>query len=98
MNIFDLDEYETIADIKRKINSLIKKWHPDKCTEKKKEDLYTAKSISLIEAKKIIMDYCENYKISFKQNEIDKYEKPEEFWERRFGKDTHWGNTVKPDK
>ena len=92
MEAFGLNEEETIVNVKRKINNHLRKWHPDKCASKEEKDIYHKKSISLIEAKKIIMDYCDNYKISFKQDEVGKYENPEEFWNSHFGRDQHWGN------
>jgi hypothetical protein len=90
MKLFGLGEHETMGEIKRKINTQIKKWHPDHCKENK--ELCKEKSITLIKAKNIIMDYCEHYKISFTVNEIEKYLTPEEFWTHRFGKDPLWGN------
>jgi len=90
MKIFGLNEYETIRDIKKKINNLIKEWHPD--ISKKKEETAKEKSISLLKAKKIIMDYLNNYKISFEKHEIEKYLPVQELWMRQFGNDHIWGN------
>lgn len=42
------------------------------------------KSISLIEAKEIIIGYLDNYKISFRNDEIKKYLSPQELWIRQF--------------
>jgi curved DNA-binding protein CbpA len=90
--ILGLNSEETLKEIKRKINALIKKWHPD--ISKIKGDDPTKKSITLLKAKKIIMDYCENYKISFSEQEINKYLSPEELWAKKFGKDHIWGDNT----
>jgi DnaJ-class molecular chaperone len=90
MEIFGLHEHETIREIKKKINKLIKEWHPD--VSDKKEETAREKSISLLKAKKIIMDYVDNYKISFEKYEIEKYLPPDELWMQRFGGDHIWGD------
>ena len=89
-NMFCLNETETIREIKRKINTWIKEWHPD--VSNKNEEECKEKSISLIKAKEVIMDYLENYKISFKKDEIKKYLTPQEIWMRQFGHDHIWGD------
>jgi hypothetical protein len=93
MNTFGLSEHETMAEIRRKINSLIKKYHPDTCAEE--PEICIEKSRLLLDLKKIIMDYCENYKISFEKHEVKKYLNPAEFWEDHFAKDALWGNIVR---
>lgn len=95
IQLFDLNEYETIKKIKKKINQSIKRWHPD--TSKQTGEEFKKKSISLIKARKIIMDYLENYKISFKKEEIEKYISPGELWMRQFGHDHIWGNGKKKE-
>jgi hypothetical protein len=91
--LFGLKEYETIRHIKRKINRRIKEWHPD--TSHEKGETSKEKSISLIKAKKIIMDYIDNYKISFGKDEIEKYLSPQELWMLQFGNDHIWGDGEK---
>ena len=89
-SLFSLNEKETIGEIKRKINTLIKEWHPDVCN--KDEEISKEKSISLIKAKEVIMEYLENYKISFEKAEIEKYLSPQEIWMSQFGNDHIWSN------
>jgi hypothetical protein len=93
IQLFGLNEYETINKIKKKINQSIKKWHPD--TSKQTGEECNEKSISLIKARELIMDYLGNYKISFKKEEIEKYISPRELWMRQFGHDHIWGNGEK---
>ncbi|MBN2442890.1 MAG: hypothetical protein JXJ04_16145 [Spirochaetales bacterium] len=90
---FGLKESETIREIRRKINSFLKEWHPD--TGKHSAEECKEKSIHLIAAKEIIMNYLDNYKISFKEDEIEKYKSPEEFWMSRFGDDHIWSDLEK---
>jgi len=90
MTLFSLNEKETIKEIKRKINTRIKEWHPDTSNEEKEES--NEKSISLIKAKKIIMNYLENYKISFEKEEMEKYLSPQELWMSQFGNDHIWSD------
>ncbi|MBN2532904.1 MAG: hypothetical protein JXB88_08435 [Spirochaetales bacterium] len=89
-DLFSLEDKETIREIKRKINTYIKEWHPDISTQDK--EIAGEKSISLIKAKEIIMEYIENYKISFDKEEIEKYLSPGEVWMNRFGNDHIWSD------
>lgn len=95
IKLFGLNEYETIKIIKKKINNSVKQWHPD--SSKQTGEECKEKSISLIKAREIIIDYLENYKISFKKEEIEKYISPRELWMRQFGHDHIWGNGNKKE-
>ncbi|MEJ2665116.1 MAG: hypothetical protein P8107_13925 [Spirochaetia bacterium] len=90
MKMFGLNEHETMAEIKRKINILIKQWHPD--TARKQGRNNNDKAIAVIKAREILMNYLDNYKISFEKTEIEKYLSPQEQWMRQFGNDHIWGN------
>jgi len=46
----------------------------------------------IIEAYKVIISYCEQYKYSFEEDEVKKYLSDEEWWFERFGDDPLWGN------
>jgi DnaJ-class molecular chaperone len=88
--ILGLYEFATLKDIKTRYKELLKEWHPDLCKEN--EEIYKGKTIEIINAFKTIMEYCENYKFSFSEQEIEKYISADEFWEKRFGSDPIWGN------
>jgi len=90
LQILGLYEFATLKNIKIKYTELLKEWHPD--LHKENEEICKEKTIEIIDAYRIIMDYCENYKFSFSKEEIEKYISPEEFWEKQFGKDPIWGN------
>ena len=65
------------------------KWHPDKGSASKKKCNEMIQKIT--EAYKIIMDYCNNYEYSFKDEEIKRYISYEELWDKQFGNDPLWG-------
>jgi DnaJ-class molecular chaperone len=90
LQILGLYEFATLKDIKNKYKKLLKEWHPD--LHKGDENICKEKTIAIIDAYRIIMDYCENYKFSFSKEEIEKYMSPEEFWVKRFGSDPIWSN------
>ena len=90
LQILGLYESATLKDIKNNYKNLLKAWHPD--LHKENEEICKEKTIEIIDAYRIIMDYCDNYKFSFSKEEIEKYMSPEEFWVKQFGKDPIWGN------
>ena len=88
--ILELNEFATLKDIKNKYRELLEEWHPDLCRED--GAIRKQKTIEIIKAHRIIMDYCEQYRFSFSKEEIEKYISPEELWAKQFGKDPIWGN------
>ena len=89
VSILDLPEKATIKQIKGKYRKLMTKWHPDKCGE----DSEKCKEMSqkIIEAYKIIMNYCNNFEYSFRKEDIKKEVEYEELWSEQFGNDPIWG-------
>lgn len=92
--ILNLNEKATMAEIKETYRNLVKKWHPDNCKEEPAK--CQAKIKEIVQAYDIIMDYCNNYRYSFKKEDIIEnlpMEKQlKERWIKRFGKDPLWGN------
>jgi DnaJ-class molecular chaperone len=86
--ILGLPELATIKRIKKSFNDSIKRWHPDRCREKK--EICREKSAQLIQAYKTIMKYCDNYRFSFSRDEVDKYISAEETWKKKYGSDPIW--------
>jgi hypothetical protein len=84
--LFGIAEAETIGDVKKKINALIKRWHPDTGSGERKE-----KTTALLKSKKVIMDYYDTYKISFRESTVNKYPSPGKLWLKCFGNDHVWG-------
>ncbi|MBN1627108.1 MAG: J domain-containing protein [Deltaproteobacteria bacterium] len=85
-----LPERASIKEIKSSYRRLLRYWHPDKCNDNK--DKCNKMTKKIIEAYKIIISYCEQYKYSFEEDEVKKYLSEEEWWFERFGDDPLWGN------
>jgi len=89
IDILGLPESATMEFIKKRYKSLSRKWHPDKYPDNPEECHQMMQKIN--EAYQIIIDYCENYKYSFKKEDIRSTFSPEELWYERFGDDPIWG-------
>ena len=89
--LLGLDETATLEEIKETFRKLSFKYHPDRCKdEKKKECEEIFKKIS--NAKDIILNYCANYRYSFKEPDVKKntmdkglYEHLRRFYDGWFG-------------
>ncbi len=92
--VLKLNERSTISEIKNSYHSLIKKWHPDKC--KQVNDKCKTKTDEIVKAYKIIINYCQNYRYSFKKEEIinnlPDEKRIHENLIKRFSNDPLWGN------
>jgi len=67
--LLELGEEASLDDIKAAFRRLSIKYHPDTCEDKNKkycEEMFK----KITRAKNIIMEYCANYKYSFKKNDI----------------------------
>jgi DnaJ-class molecular chaperone len=89
-NIMDLAESATMQEIKDNYRKMIHRWHPDKCREDQK--ICREMTNKIIQAYKIIIDYCSRYKFSFTQKEVEKYLSADEWWFKKFGSDPVWGS------
>lgn len=87
--LLELPERATMDEIKAGYRTLIKKWHPDKCNAPNEECAEMSERI--INAYRIILDYCKHYKYSFTKEEVKNYLSDEEWWFERFGDDPLWG-------
>ena len=83
--VLELTEIATMEHIKANYRRLIKKWHPDSCSEK--HEVCEEMSRKITDAYRIILDYYSNYMYSFKKEEVDKYLSEEEWWYKRYGND-----------
>lgn len=82
--LLGLSDRATLYEIKQKYRNLMQKWHPDK----NPNDIQTAQKMSaqINEAYQIILNYCNSYTYSFKEEDIrEKAASPNEWWEARFG-------------
>ncbi|MBF0383084.1 MAG: J domain-containing protein [Magnetococcales bacterium] len=84
--VLNLGESETKNSIDNQCNRLLKKWHPDLINNRNEAcKTYTRQ---IITAKKIIDDYCDNYKYSFTFQETKKYLSPQEWHWLHFGEES----------
>ena len=77
------------AEIKNQYKILLKKWHPDKCGEC--PEICKNKTIEIIEAYKILSSFIENYKFKFDESEKGSDVSIDEWWFKKFGNDSLWG-------
>ncbi|MBF0160889.1 MAG: J domain-containing protein [Magnetococcales bacterium] len=87
--LLGLDEEACLADIEAQIKTLLKRWHPDRCVEQ--PERCTEMTQRILEAAQLIRSYCAHYRFSFREEEVEKYLSPEEWWEKRFGDAPLWG-------
>ena len=66
--VLGLDEEATINELKKAYREKAKLYHPDNCSTKDCEE--KMKELNL--AYDLLLHYCENYKISFRKEEIIK--------------------------
>jgi DnaJ-class molecular chaperone len=76
LKIFKLPVLVSLKDIKRKYRELSKKYHPDVSDE-------SDKMVDLNRAYRVLVEYMENYKFTFSEDEIKK-QFPEEQHAERF--------------
>jgi len=89
-----LPEAATMAEIKRRYRTLMKKWHPDTGHADPSECEEMSRRIEA--AYQVIMDYCSNYRYRFTREEVEQYASAEEWWLRRFGADPVWSKPSNP--
>jgi len=66
--LLGLGEAATLKEIKKAYRTLAHRYHPDKHNSAVGKDAETMKRLNW--AYKLLMDYCENYKYSFKEKDI----------------------------
>jgi len=84
-----LPERATMEEIQSHYRRLLRKWHPDRC--KQPREACTEMTIKIVDAYRMIIDYCSNYKFSFSEEEVRHHLSEEDWWFERFGMDAVWG-------
>jgi curved DNA-binding protein CbpA len=85
LDIFGLDDTRaTVKEIKAKHRELVKKYHPDAGSK----DTDHIKGVNA--AYKLLSGYCENYKLSFSQEEFY-IQYPQERLKKQYMEDPLWG-------
>lgn len=77
----ELPERATLDEIKGNYRRLMQKWHPDRCGGDP-ECLEMATRIGA--AYDLILNYCNQYKYSFAEDEVKRHLSEEEWWLDRF--------------
>ncbi len=89
--VLGLDESATLKEVREVYRELSKKYHPDRTG--KRDSGERMKEINL--AYKLIKDYCESYRFSFKKKEVeDFYSK----YVKSFQEDWMWSSVRREDK
>lgn len=68
--ILNLPEKASISSIKKAYYELTKRYHPDKCSKNNDPAFCKEKMHEITESYKILIKYCENYPISFLNEDI----------------------------
>lgn len=89
--VLGIPEEASIETIKDAFKENILIWHPDKCKEPLED--CQKKATELINAYKVITDFCAHYKFSFSQQTVDAHAPYEEMWLKLYGHDPMWGPT-----
>ena len=78
--ILGLDQEATLEEIKEAFRALSLKYHPDRCKDKDKK--HCEEMIKKInQAKDILLNYCANYKYSFKEKDVKKQTMDKQLYE-----------------
>ena len=78
--LFGLGEAATLNEIKSAYRRLAHRHHPDKQIVASEEDVERMKKLN--RAYKVLMDYCTDYKYSFKEEDIARTYPSEEDWRK----------------
>lgn len=92
-DILNLQQRESLKDIKNKYRILAKKWHPDQCKSSQQECRKRMQELAW--AYEIIKKYCQNYLFSFEKGKImenlPREIQDQEKLRKQFGNDPLWG-------
>lgn len=89
--VLGIKDNASMHDIRSQYREQLKKWHPDTSQKNFRES--HEMTILLNEAYNLLIDYCMNYKFSFRLEDLNKNveKNPAELWMERYGNDPIWG-------
>ena len=70
-----------MEEIKTAYRRMCKRWHPDTLS---KMHGSSPKIKEINAAYRLLLDYCENYRLSFAPEQVESFD-PENWWYKRFG-------------
>ena len=88
--LLEIETSASLHDIRAQYHKLLKNWHPDSSHHTPEES--HQKTILLNEAYDLLVDYCMNYKFSFRSEDLNKNieKNPAKLWMERYGNDPIW--------
>jgi len=95
--ILELPEEATYYEIKKAYRELVKKYHPDKCSKRKKKKR-EEKIKEINKAYELIAQYCSNYKFSFRKKEADEFDREKVYKEHMDRFYDNWWGDIDKDK
>ena len=81
--VLGLPDRASLHQIRERYRELSKRWHPDLCRED--PETCKGKQAELNAAYDILMNYCNNYQYSFREEDVEQYPSGEDFWWKHFG-------------
>lgn len=91
-----LGDSATISEIRASYRALMRRWHPDKCSDD--PEACRARAAAISDAYRTLSAYCRDYRFSFSPAAVAAQASPEESWRAQFGGDPHWSNHAGPEK
>ncbi|MBE1425942.1 curved DNA-binding protein CbpA [Desulfomicrobium macestii] len=91
--VLELPDRASLGEIRTSYISLLKRWHPDTCTEGKEKCSEMTQRI--VSAYRTVCAYCEAYEYSFDDQELRRHLSNEEWWLEKFGEDPLWSKNHK---
>jgi DnaJ-class molecular chaperone len=86
--VLELGERASMNEIRERYAALLKRWHPD--TGSGDPALRHEMTIRIVEAYRVLHDYCTTYEFSFAEEDIRRQKSADEIWQERFGDDPIW--------
>jgi len=86
--VLELPERATMEEIQAHYRRLLRKWHPDRSRQPEKE--CTEMTIQIVDAYRMVIVYCSNYRFAFSEEEVRNHLSDEDWWFERFGSDPVW--------
>ncbi len=83
--LLGLPSEATLTEIKEAYRNKVREYHPDKCQDEKKKGENEKKMAQINRAYKILLNYIEEYKFSFKEEAVERYRPDRDM--RRFYQD-----------